>query len=214
MISSMRDRWAQLCGRVGAFRSVEEADLTYETVRTLYASPERAYHNLSHVESCLKIFDRVRLLVDDKDAVEFALWMHDSVYNAERPDNEARSADAAGMVAGLLGCTPMFVSTVRSLIEVTRHHVTPGRGDESVVADIDLAILGAEAVEYEEYRRAIRQEFSFATDEQFVIGRMAFLERMLDRRTIFWTPLFQSDYEWRARENMESELDRLRLGVL
>ncbi len=210
----MRDRWAQLCGRVGAFRSADEADLTFETIRTLYANPARAYHDLRHIESCLKLFDRVRLLVDDKDAVEFAVWMHDSVYIAERPDNEARSADAAGMVAGLLGCSPVFAETVRGLIAVTRHNVTPGRGDESMMADIDLSILGADAVEYEEYRRAIRQEFSFATDEQFMIGRIAFLERMLDRRTIFWTPMFQNEYEWRARANLESEIDRLRGGVL
>lgn len=210
----MRERWAQLCQRVGAFKSADEADLTYETLRTLYANPPRAYHHLGHIEACLTMFDRVRRLIDHKDAVEFAIWLHDSVYIAERPDNEARSADAAGMVAGLLGCTPDFVETVRRLIAVTRHNTTPARGDESVISDIDLSILGAEPVEYEEYRRAIRQEFAFASDDQFILGRTAFLERMLDRRTIFATPFFQQEYEWRARDNMESERDRLRTGVL
>ncbi|MGE3109436.1 MAG: hypothetical protein AB7G11_15315 [Phycisphaerales bacterium] len=208
----MRERWAQLCGRVGAFRSADEADLTFETIRTLYSNPPRAYHDLRHIESCLKMFDEVRLLADDKDAVEFAVWLHDSVYIAERPDNEERSADAAGMVAALLGCRPEFVQRVRELIAVTRHHETPARGDPAVISDIDLAILGSDPVEYEEYRRAIRDEFAFASDEQFRTGRIAFLERMLERRSIFATPYCQREYEWRARDNLESELDRLRGG--
>lgn len=206
----MRERWATLCGRVGRFSSEGEAELTFETISTLYSHPPRSYHNLEHIAHCLSWFDRVERLVEDKDCVEFSLWMHDCVFIAERPDNESRSADAAGMVAALLGCTPEFVSRTRELILVTRHDQTPARGDAALVSDIDLAILGADPLEYEEYRLAIREEFSFASDEMFRTGRTAFLERMLARRTIYSTQYFLRELEWNARNNMESELDALR----
>jgi len=206
----MRERWARLCERIGAFGKADEADLTYETISTLYTHPPRAYHNLHHIEQCLSHFDSVRSLVDDKDCVEFSLWLHDCVYIPERPDNETRSADAAGMIAGLLGCRPEFVERARELILVTRHSTSPERGDASMLADIDLSILGAEPVTYEEYRAAIRDEFSFASDDLFRMGRTAFLERMLDRRAIYSTPYFQRELEWQARENMENERERLR----
>lgn len=207
--AALKQRWEALCARVGAFKQVEESDLTFDMLKTLYAHPPRAYHNLDHITQLLGMFDSVRALAEDRDCVEFALWMHDCVYFAERPDNEERSADAAAMISGLLGCPPDFVAKVRSLIAVTRHSVPPVRGDWSLIADIDLSILGAERAEYDAYRRAIRSEFSFADDRAYADGRTAFLNRMLDRDHIYHTAFFQRELENRARSNMWWEVDEL-----
>lgn len=207
-----RERWDALCLRVGAFMSVEESDLTFDMLRTLYAHPVRAYHNLRHIAQLLTVFDDVRNLAEDRDCVEFAIWMHDCVYFAERPDNEDRSADAAAMIAGLLGCTPDFTQHVRSLIAVTRHSIPPPRGDWSLIADVDLSILAAPwdgPGGYDEYRRAIRAEFAFATDAQYTDGRTAFINRMLDRDKLFYTAFFAKQMENPARRNLERELDEL-----
>jgi predicted metal-dependent HD superfamily phosphohydrolase len=224
---SLRNRWDSLCARVGAFKRVEESDLTFDMLLALYTHPARAYHNLDHIAQVLAAFDDVRGLAEDKDCVEFAIWMHDCVYIAERPDNEERSADAASMIAGLLGCTPEFIAHVRSLIAVTRHSVPPARGDWALIADLDLAILaapwepspqdagggGAGAVMgYNAYRKAIRREFAFATDDQFIAGRTAFLQRMLERDRVFHTAYFHQRLDRAARENMERELDELAKG--
>jgi predicted metal-dependent HD superfamily phosphohydrolase len=206
----MRDRWNQLCERIGAFGKVEEADLTFEMIQTLYTHPVRAYHNLEHIAQCLAVFDTVRLLAEDRDAVEFALWMHDCVFFPERPDNEARSADAACTVAGLLGCTPEFVSRVPDLIRATKHSEPPAKGDASLVADIDLAILAAPEDEYDRYAAAIHDEFDFAGEAMFHDGRAAFLERMLSRDHIFATRYFRQEMEAAARANLERELARTR----
>jgi predicted metal-dependent HD superfamily phosphohydrolase len=189
-----------------------DAALTLGMVETLYSHPARVYHNLEHVRSCLEIFDGVRLLAEDRDAVEFALWVHDCVFDPERPDNESRSADAAGMIAGLLGCHPDFVERVRALVLVTRHERTPAGGDDGLASDVDLAVLGAEPGAYGRYRRAIREEFAFASDEHFAQGRHAFLERMLGREWIYSTAWFRAEYEARARENMGRELVELEEG--
>lgn len=212
----LHHRWDRLCARVGAFASASEADLTFETILTLYAHPPRSYHTLEHVAACLHAFDQVALLAEDKDATEFALWLHDAVFIAERPDNERRSADAAGMIAGLLGCSPPFTQRVRELILATKHDDHEPIGDAALVADLDLADLGADPDIYAAYREAIDREYGFASREHFLRGRTAFLHRMLDRDDIYATAWFRSQREATARRNLndelrarEAELDRL-----
>lgn len=206
------DRWHALCERVGAFKKIEESDLTFDMLRTLYAHPVRAYHNLDHIAQVLGVFDSAAMLAEERDVVEFTLWLHDCVYFAERPDNEERSADAAAMIAGLLGCTPAFNARVRECIMVTRHSNPPGRGDTALVADIDLSILGSSTAEYDAYRHAIRVEFAFADDQQFLDGRSAFVRRMLDKEKIYSTPHFGRMLEGAARGNLYRELDDLEGG--
>lgn len=209
MPEALRHRWDSLCERVGAFKKAEESDLTFEMLATMYTHPPRAYHNLDHIVQLLAVFDSVALLAEDRDALEFAIWLHDCVFFPERPDNESRSADAAAMIAGLLGCGPGFTQRVRELIAATQHSVPPARGDTSLIADIDLSILAATPADYDAYRAAIRREFEFADDEQFRLGRAAFLQRMLDRDHIFSTQWFRREMEPRARDNMHRELDAL-----
>lgn len=209
MAEAMRIRWDRLCERIGAFKRAEESDLTFEMLSTMYAHPPRAYHNLAHIEQLLGVFDSVAMLAEESDAVEFAIWMHDCVFFAERPDNESRSADAAAMIAGLLGCSADFTRHVRELIAATRHSTNPGRGDAALVADIDLSILAAPREDYDRYRAAIRTEYEFADDAMFREGRAAFLQRMLDRDHIFNTAWFRREHERAARDNLQRELDEL-----
>ncbi len=208
----MQRRWDGLCERVGAFSSVDESEMTFEMVRTMYEKPARTYHTLEHVDDCLRVFDKLRMLAEHPDALEFALWLHDCVYFAERHDNEARSADAAGMIAGLLGCDRAFVGEVRELVTITKHDSCPVGGDAALIADIDLSILGADPERYERYRRQVRNEFAFATDEQYAAGRIAVLEKFLDRPRIYSSGYIKGVLEERARENMERELDGLHTG--
>lgn len=206
---NLHARWDALCARVGAFKKADESDLTFEMLSTLYAHPPRAYHNLDHIAQVLAEFDAASRLAADRDAVEFALWFHDCVYYPLRGDNEERSADAAAMIAGLLGCAPDFVETVRACIMATRHSALPGRGDPSLVADLDLTVLAADAGTYDAYRAAIRAEFAFASDEAFNAGRLAFLKRMIDKDRIYATEFFAKTHESKARNNLYREMDSL-----
>lgn len=212
--SALHDRWNALCARVGVFKKTEESELTFDMVKTLYTHPPRAYHNLDHIEQLLAEFDLVRRLADDRDAVEMAIWLHDCVYLAARPDNEERSADAAAMITGLLGCPPEFLAKVRDCIMATRHSTDPGKGDPALIADIDLTILGSSREEYDAYRRQIRAEFGFAADEPFRVGRRAFVQRMLDKDRIYLTPNYAKALEDRARDNLYRESDELDRGVV
>lgn len=203
---ALRQRWDALCEHIGAFKNAHESDLTFEMLTTMYGHPVRAYHNLDHIRQCLATYDSVRGLADGRDEIEFALWLHDCVFFPERSDNEERSADAASMIAGLLGCSAEFTTRVRELIAVTRHHEAPGRGDPALVADIDLSILGQDWPAYDVYRRAIHDEYGWAGEDLFRQGRMAFLQRMLDKPRIYASNYFQREFESKARDNMDREL--------
>jgi len=207
MDQALRQRWDGLCERVGVFKNAHESDLTFEMLATMYGHPPRAYHNLKHIAQLLEMYDSVRGLAEDRDGVEFALWLHDCVFFPERSDNEERSADAAAMIAGLLGCKPEFTQRVRALIAFTRHNIEPERGDAALVADIDLSILGAPQDQYAVYRRAISAEYSWAGEGLFREGRMAFLRRMQAKTRVYATRYFQSELEQRARTNMQRELE-------
>ncbi len=196
---------------MGAFRSAADADLTFEMLTSLYAHPPRAYHTLDHIAASLATFDTARRLADAPDTVELAIWLHDSVYQPERSDNELRSADAAGMIAGLLGVAPEAIAKVRALVLLTRHDALPASGDAALMADIDLSDLGAEPAAYARYAESIRREFAFASDPHFATGRHAFLERMLARERIYSTPYFRSELEERARANLRRELHEIEL---
>ena len=113
------------------------------------------------------------------------------------------------MIAGLLGAPPMFASRVRELILATAHPEIIAPGDASLIADVDLSVLGAETDAYARYAEAIEAEYAFAGESLFVSGRRAFLERMLGRRFVYRTAYFRSELESRARTNMERELATL-----
>ncbi len=206
MAPDLYERWDALAARVGAFPSAAEADLTFDILVSLYDTPPRAYHNLHHIADSLAVFDTARRLADQPDALELAIWLHDAVYQPERSDNELRSADAAGMIAALLGAHAPLIATVRSLVLVTRHDEPAPPGDHALMADIDLAVLAGDPDHYADYVGAIRREFAFATDAHFAAGRHAFLERMLARQRVYLTPFFFSEREQRARSNMTREL--------
>lgn len=209
----MKKRWAALSERVGTHAGAAEVDLTFALIEASYSSPRRPYHTLEHVAACLEILDGVASMAASPDAIEFALWVHDAVYIASRSDNEARSADAAALIGAILGCTPEFIATVRGLIEATTHRTAPPAGDASLICDIDMAILASAPDVYDRYARAIREEYSFATDAQYRAGRAAFLERTLQAAPIFITDHFRSVLEAPAIANLRRELAMLAAGA-
>jgi predicted metal-dependent HD superfamily phosphohydrolase len=167
-----------------------------------YAEPWRVYHVLDHVLACLGELTRSRHLAEDADAVRVALWFHDAVWEPARPDNEAASAllaDAALSAGGIPGPRRR---AVRALILATRHDHVAGSPDARLIADIDLAILGADPDDYGRYERAVRREYGQLSDEAFAAGRAAFAQGMLARPRIYATERYFRRLEAAARSNL------------
>ncbi len=202
----MRERWQQLCARIG--RGDPHGSLWF-ALESLYRNPPRAYHDLSHVGACLALLDEFRSLAVDPDSVEFALFMHDSVYVPGSPDNELRSAHIAEAFLSWLRASPPRIETTAHLIRVTDHRSATRGPDEDLIVDLDMAILGSPEPAYDAYAGAIRREFAQVPEPEFIAGRTRFLESVRTRPAIFRTARVRDQLDARARVNIARELARL-----
>ncbi|MDB5325438.1 MAG: N-methyl-D-aspartate receptor subunit [Phycisphaerales bacterium] len=160
----------------------------------------RPYHNVDHVEACLKSLARHREMAEDPGAVELAIWFHDARYDPTRSDNEAQSAELAGEVLADLGYSPATVLTVRHLIMDTKHDRRPATPDGQLLADIDLLILSDKDERFNQYEQAIREEYHHVAEIDFARGRARVLRHFLDREVIYYR---LTDREPLARRNLE-----------
>jgi predicted metal-dependent HD superfamily phosphohydrolase len=155
-------------------------------------------------------FDRVRDLAVNAGEVELALWFHDVVYRTWASDNEARSATLAAEIMGRGGAESGSIERVQAAIMATRHQGREPNGDEALVVDIDLSILGTPEEVYREFERNVRREYWWVPRRRYVAGRCAILESFLKRTSIYRYPEFQRRYEAAARVNLTAAIARLK----
>jgi predicted metal-dependent HD superfamily phosphohydrolase len=214
--SQLESRWRDLCRSAGF--TAGDVDEAGRWLLDAYGVSTRAYHNLAHLAQCLAEFDAVRPHAADPVTAEMAIWFHDSVYDPNRSDNEARSAEWARSVLGFLGAMPGLVAAVQVIVLATRHAEpvppfdspdAPMVADAALVADADLAILGQPSDAFDAYERAIREEYRHVPDEGFRVARLGILTRLLGRPRIYSTLPFRARYETAARENLARSIGRL-----
>jgi len=200
-----RQRWAALCRRLGCPDAVQN----FEALRVAYAQPHRHYHDVRHIAECLALFDELRDDCDHPDEVEYAIWMHDVVYEPRRSDNEARSAYLA--VAWLAPCDVdgPVLQRVRNLVLATRHDGAPATRDEEIIVDIDLHILGADADRFDEYEAQVRREYRRVPWFLYRRRRADILRGFLARVPLYRTERCRARSEERARANLRRSIERL-----
>ncbi len=174
-----------------------------------YSEPHRHYHNVQHIEECLREFAFSEHLARDSVAVELAILFHDAIYDPRRHDNEEQSVELAitFLKEVALGSA---AESVAALILATKHNVLPSDVDAQLLVDIDLAILGQPESRFDEYEAQIRGEYSFVPEEVFRRKRAEILERFLARPQIYRTEFFIGRYEKSARSNLMRSLKQLR----
>jgi predicted metal-dependent HD superfamily phosphohydrolase len=146
-------RWINLIDRLtgnlppdGSFKQLVDA----------YSEPHRCYHNISHIEHCLEEFDAAISLCESPDEVEFAIWLHDVVYDPHASDNGEMSALSAREILSESNCPETKTNNIQELILATRHIHPPATMDGQLIVDIDLSILGQIPVIFNKYEESIR----------------------------------------------------------
>ena len=171
-----------------------------------YTQPDRHYHNLNHIDRLLATIDRTESL-QNPTAVRLAVWFHDFVYDSQASDNEAQSAKSAEELLTNIGISSELIDRVQQLILATQgHQVDPDDPDRCIFLDADLAILGADPVQYQAYARSIRREYSWASDAAYKVGRIQVLESFLQRDRLYYTDLLSNELESIARLNLKQEI--------
>lgn len=197
----MKQAWTTLGARGGEALQAE--------LLARYAEPHRGYHTRQHLDECLALSGEFGHLAERPAEVEIALWFHDAIYDVNRHDNEALSADWASQALLGAGAAAEVAARVAALVLATRHSVAPDTSDEQLLVDIDLAILGAAPARFAEYEAQIRIEYAHVPVEVFNEKRGQILAGFLARPVLYGTPALRERFEAPARANLQAALKAL-----
>jgi predicted metal-dependent HD superfamily phosphohydrolase len=201
------ERWQGLWSALGAIAPTGSFEMLLER----YSEPHRRYHDARHIDRCLLHFEVLKSFAQRPDLVEFALWLHDAVYETKAHDNEERSANLAEALLTSAGLHHL-VAPLRAMILGTRHKETCPADDVGLVVDIDLSVLGSEPKDYMAYVQQIREEYSWVPDKEFRDGRIKVLKTIADHARIYSHDPCFGLWELRARENLNNEMSMLMDG--
>lgn len=201
------DRWPGLMDRLG----LASCAGTRDALLAAYREPHRRYHDATHLEDCLREFDRIPRPLPAAGEIELALWFHDAVYVVGAADNEVRSARWAARFLRDAGAATGTAGWVHDLVMATRHADAgePSTDAARWVVDVDLSILGRSARTYDRFERRIREEYRVVPEATFRQRRAALLRGFLARPRIYHTPFFHDAYEIPARANLERTVQSL-----
>jgi predicted metal-dependent HD superfamily phosphohydrolase len=206
-MDDLKRRWSVLAGD-----SPEAADAGADLLRR-WSEPHRHYHATTHLAAILTAIDELTEAGEpaDADAVRFAAWFHDAVYDGKPGDDEAASARVAREVLTALDRPAALVDEVERLVLLTAgHDPAPGDTNGAVLCDADLAVLAGTPAQYAAYASAVRDDYAHVPDDAFAAGRAAVLAGLLDRPALFRTETGRSRWEELARHNLRTELVLLR----
>lgn len=211
--SSLSARWCSLCTRLGVASEVQE--LFWRQLDAAYTSPGRFYHTLDHITQLFEISDWCAHELEERDAVELAIWFHDIVYDARgggNGRNEHESAAIFRTFAAEAAClSAALVDAVSHWIELTTDHRcgVEDTSDARLFMDMDMAVLALPAPEYDAYALQVRAEYAHVSNAAWCYGRSRFLSTAASAPHIYHTARFQG-MEGRARANMRRECAALR----
>lgn len=172
-----------------------------------YLDNDRHYHTFTHIGDMLSDLEDFFPEHRDNMVLKYAIAYHDCIYDATSKDNEWDSGDAASKeLYELLDSAHMV--QVEELIMVTKDHVPNDDPLSKIIIDLDLS--GLSSLLYKGNSDKIRKEYSMFTDREWREGRIAFLNKFLNRK-VYQTEQF-ANLEKLAKLNMERELDYL-LGL-
>jgi predicted metal-dependent HD superfamily phosphohydrolase len=206
----LRARWEHLWQKLHTETVPQEI---FGKLVEAYTSPDRFYHNLTHIEDCLFLFDQTQSLALHPEEVELAIWFHDVIYDSRRDDNEERSAEWVRKVIRQAGLPGDIDGRVSQAILATRHTLEVTDPDAQLMVDVDLSILGREQDEFWQYEENIRKEYAWVPDPLFRRRRIEILSRFLERPQLYYHQQFKARFEERARDNLRRAIARLSGGA-
>jgi predicted metal-dependent HD superfamily phosphohydrolase len=227
-ITGLKAKWHQ-CWQDPAVNR-DAVNRVFELLVAAYTKPDRYYHNLTHIHQVLTTIERFTVgdsnqflaPVKNPNAVLLAAWFHDFVYDSRSEDNEIQSAKAAAELITTIGGSIELIDRVHTLILATQgHQLTTDDPDRSLLLDADLAILGADPVQYQVYQQSIRREYSWVPDAVYQAGRIQVLENFLQRTCSHGQQEFRlydrqvlfDELDSMARLNMRHEIELLNLAI-
>lgn len=206
MEANLKQQWELLCAGYSSDRAL--ISQLWDEIEKGYTSKGRHYHTLNHLAYMLILEARHKPASNQQNLLLFAIFYHDIVYSPSRSDNEEKSAAIAEKRLRQLGLPASDIAYVREMIMATKSHQAHPDALINFLVDLDLAVLGADSTSYDAYSQAVRKEYSIYPDLLYKHGRKKVLQHFLAQPNIYKTPLFQQEFEDKARYNLQQELKR------
>ena len=184
----------------------EMAEELWLEIETEYSGPNRHYHTLYHLSDMIDELKIVKSEIRDWDAIMFAVYYHDIVYNGVSSDNEQKSSILAAHRLQQIRFPAESIGLSKYHILSTDGHSIAENDDTNLFMDADLSILGKDWDVYLTYAQNIRKEFATYPDAIFNQGRIHVLKHFLKKNDIFKTEYFYNRYEKQARKNLSEEI--------
>jgi predicted metal-dependent HD superfamily phosphohydrolase len=202
-------------------------------LHTMYAV--RHYHTVVHLEEMCYYLQFIfeTLVMKEKSTMRtdraksillLAIFFHDAIYDPQSNKNEEESASLFETFANDINMHPHEKHDVVAYILATKHHTVDDDIVKSMLPgaiidyplllflDLDMAVLGKDEQSYKQYAALIRREYDFVPLSTYCAKRAEILEAFLQQKQIFYTPVFHSAFECRARRNIQHEILCLRKG--
>ena len=201
----LKERFEDLLEKIGF--SIETINSLWLDLEKVYSSKSRYYHNLTHLEEMINLYDIHYSNLQFTDEVLFSIFYHDYVYKVTRKDNELKSAEHALSI--LPSNAKVNKQLVFDMICATKLHQHNKIEDINWLIDFDLKILSKDWEDYEIYTQQIRNEYKIYPNLLYNPGRKKALEHFLENENIYQTATFRSFFEEKARENIQKEIATL-----
>lgn len=201
----LKERFEDLLEKIGF--SIETINPLWLDLEKVYSSKSRRYHNLTHLEEMINLYDIHYSNLQFPDEVLFSIFYHDCVYKVTRKDNELKSAEHALSI--LPSNTKLNKQLVFDMICATQLHQHNKIEDINWLIDFDLKILSKDWENYKIYCLQIRKEYKIYPNILYNPGRKKALQHFLDNENIYQTPTFRNLFEEKARENIKKEIASL-----
>ncbi len=192
----------------------ERVNRLWQDIASRYSETVRAYHTLEHLQQLFTQFEKIEHKLQQPSIIAIALFYHDVIYGPKRSDNELKSAVYASEVLNEY-LTIEQIKRIYTLIIMTADHQLNDldsddkeASDAAYLLDMDLSILGAPWPDYEQYAKAVRQEYSHVTVADYRAGRTKVLQGLLAHPRLYLTDYYQR-LESQARQNIEREITLL-----
>jgi predicted metal-dependent HD superfamily phosphohydrolase len=228
---------------LGATAPEEQVENAGARLLTRWSDRRRIYHGLKHLQDMLSRIDQLAPEAVCPAVVRLAAYYHGAVFEPEEPDagtdplgpdgdapeievpfagnweDEAAGAKLARRDLAALGVPPAKVDRVVSLVlSLEQLYAEPGDSDAGVLVDAGLGMLSVDPEAYRDYLRQVREENAAIPARQFLKARIAALDAVSARPTLFRSP-GAAAWEAAARDHLgaesardRAELQRLDLG--
>ena len=207
MIEDLKQTFVNLARRYSADEQIIHD--SWSEIADHYSKKDRYYHNLEHLSNMLGELRDVENRITAFEAVLYALYYHDIIYDPSKGDNEEKSAELASQRLLQLNVPSEAIAKCLKLILATKTHSVSDDPDINFFCDADLSILGAEPNRYSKYTQDIKNEYSIYPSVIFKSGRKNVLNHFLKMERIFKSDHFHDKYESCARRNLAAELETL-----